>query len=429
MTATKSPTNILNYTAKSTTINEDLQEPGMKILHVVGSMDPASGGICQAIRNSIPEMTLLGSSCEVVCLDDPAAAFIKLDTFPIHALGPAKGPWQYAAKLKPWLIANVSRFDVVIINGAWIYASFITSKIISNFKNKQLQDATLKVPRLFIMPHGMFDPYFQNAPGRRLKAIRNWVYWKLIEAKIVNDADGLLFTCEAELKLARTSLQPYRPKKEVNVGFGIVSPPEFSQEMYQSFLEKCPGIDHQPFLLFLGRIHEKKGVDLLIKAYADVAGQAVTQNRAVPKLVIAGPGLDTPFGKEMIHLSNLHPRLHGLVLSPGMLTGNAKWGALYSCDAFILPSHQENFGVAIVEAMACKKAVMISDQVNIWAEINEGGGAIVGADTLEATTASLVKWLKLSIAEQQNMGKKALATFQKQFNIHWAAKAFLKAIG
>src|SRR4051812_26255968 len=124
----------------------------MKILHVIGSMDPASGGICQAIRNSIPEVALLGLSCEVVCLDEPAAPFIKLDDFPVHALGPAKGPWQYAAKLKPWLAANVSRFDVVVINGAWIYAGYITSKIISIQKNKQLQDSNIKVPRLFVMP-------------------------------------------------------------------------------------------------------------------------------------------------------------------------------------------------------------------------------------------------------------------------------------
>ena len=148
----------------------------MKILYVVGSMDPASGGICQAIRNNIPEIAALGSVCEVVSLDDPAASFIGSDDFQIHALGPAKGPWQYAAGLKPWLIASVSRFDIIVVNGGWIYPCSATSRAIRDLKKTQLKDPTLKVPRLFIMPHGMLDPYFQYAPGRKLKAVRNWLY-------------------------------------------------------------------------------------------------------------------------------------------------------------------------------------------------------------------------------------------------------------
>ena len=210
------------------------------------------------------------------------------------------------------------------------------------------------------------------------------------------------------------------------MGFGIIPPPVFSSEMFREFLETCPGIAHQPFLLFLGRIHEKKGVDLLIKAYADFVLPA--HGKQMPKLVIAGPGLDTPFGKQIIHLAGTHPQLNGLVFFPGMLTGNAKWGALYGCGAFVLPSHQENFGVAVVEAMACKKAVLISDQINIWEEINNGGGGIVNPDTLEGTSASLKKWLNLPLTAQQQMGEQALITFKKHFHIRSAVASFLKAI-
>ena len=91
--------------------------------------------------------------------------------------------------------------------------------------------------------------------------------------------------------------------------------------------------------------------------------------------MIAGPGLDTAFGREMRQLAeSLCPQPSTLtpqpaVFFPDMLTGDAKWGALYGCEAFVLPSHQENFGIAVVEALACGKPVLISNQVNIWREI------------------------------------------------------------
>ena len=93
----------------------------MKILHIIGSMDPKSGGPCQGIRNSNTEMAKLGTTREVVSLDPPDAAFLGMDDFPVHPLGPTTGVWQYTPKLKPWLLTNLSRFDVVIINGIWIF--------------------------------------------------------------------------------------------------------------------------------------------------------------------------------------------------------------------------------------------------------------------------------------------------------------------
>lgn len=60
-----------------------------------------------------------------------------------------------------------------------------------------------------------------------------------------------------------------------------------------------------------------------------------------------------------------------------MLTGNAKWGAIYNCEIFILPSHQENFGIAIAEAMGCRKPVLISKHVNIWNEIYNSSSGLI----------------------------------------------------
>ncbi|WP_254073604.1 hypothetical protein [Cellulophaga sp. HaHaR_3_176] len=67
----------------------------MKILRLISSMDPVSGGPCQGIRNAIPELDTLGTYNEVVCLDDPNAEYLGKDSFVIHAIGAAATPWGY----------------------------------------------------------------------------------------------------------------------------------------------------------------------------------------------------------------------------------------------------------------------------------------------------------------------------------------------
>ena len=397
----------------------------MNVLHLIPSMHPDAGGTSQGIRNIIPGLEQLGITNEVVCIDDPAEVFLAKDKFKITALGPSKGPWQSSDKLIPWLVENIGRFDVVIINALWLYHGYAFRKALRQYKKlHSAEGSQLHAPKFYVMPHGMLDPYFQKAADRKIKAIRNWVYWKLIESKLVNEADGLLFTCESELRLAREPFSPYHPKREINIGYGTDAPPVCAPDMSEAFLEKCPEVAGQPFLLFLSRIHEKKGVIHLIEAFEKI----IAMQPAFPKLVIAGPGLETAYGKKMQQLVNSSKVLQQSVFFPGMLTGNAKWGAFYGAEAFILPSHQENFGIAVVEALACGKPVLISKQVNIWHEIIEGGGGLVEDDTTAGTLRLLESWQRLSKNEKEAMSTNAQTVFQKHFKIETAAERFKEAL-
>jgi glycosyltransferase involved in cell wall biosynthesis len=391
----------------------------MKILRVIGSMNPAHGGPCQGIRNSIPALEKLGVHNEVVTLDDPGAAFMGKDPFVIHALGPARGPWQYGPQLHTWLLDNFHRFDIVIVHGLWLYYSQATVKAFRTFQDSTPAPGAGSL-RLFVMPHGMLDPYFQRAPDRRLKAVRNLIYWKFIEHKTIEQADGLLFTCQAELLLAREPFRPYLPKAELNVGYGIQAPPPFQQAMTEAFLEKCPTVRDQRYILLLSRIHEKKGVDLLIRAYANI------YEPGLPRLVIAGPGMDETFGTQLKEMVALHPPIAEAVHFPGMLSGDAKWGAFYGSEAFVLPSHQENFGIAVVEALACCKPVLISNQVNIWREIEGAGAGFIADDTTNGTEKLLNAWNALSDGEKARMGRQARTAFEKLYAIGPAAERLVE---
>lgn len=387
----------------------------MKLLRVIASMDPSYGGPCQGIRNIVPVLESLGVQNEVVSLDDPAAPFLGKDTFPIHPLGPGSGPWKKSDKLIPWLQDHILKYDAVIVHGLWQYYGHAVGKVFRQLRNSK------KKPKLFVMPHGMLDPYFQRAPDRKLKAIRNWIYWKLIEEKVVHSADAVLFTCEAELLLAREPFRPYHPHGEINVGYGIQQPPAYTPEMKEAFLAKCPHVKDYPYLLFLSRIHEKKGVDLLIQAYAKTASQES------PRLVIAGPGMDSRYGKQMSELVT-SLGLQDKVFFPGMLNGLSKWGAFYQCEAFVLPSHQENFGIAVVEALASGKPVLITRQINIWKEIANAHAGIIEEDNLQGTMALLSKWQKLTGNDKAAMGRNARKAFEQNFEIQKTAIRFLEAV-
>ncbi len=396
-------------------------------------MDPSTGGPCQGIRNSIPELKKLGVNNEVVCLDDPTSSYISKDLFCVHAIGPGKSPWCYSRQLIPWLLKNFHRFDVVIIHGLWLYSSHAVVKAIKLFKTQMPSNKKSFVPKLYVMPHGMLDPYFQRDSGRKLKAIRNLIYWKFFESKVINTADGLLFTCERELELARQPFRPYRPKKELNIGYGIQSPPPFEKIMTDAFVEKCPGIEGQPFILFLSRIHEKKGIDNLIQAYSrvidEIEKKALNAEKLIfPKLVIAGPGLESVYGEKMQLQVSESKTLQNSIYFTGMLTGNSKWGAFYNSKAFILPSHQENFGIAIVEALACGKPVLITNKVNIWKEILFSNAGIVHDDTIDGTVKLLYDFILLSNEDRDKMNRQAQWVYKKYFDVKVVAGELINAI-
>ncbi|GAB3784583.1 glycosyltransferase [Spirosoma horti] len=399
----------------------------MRILHVISGMNPNLGGVSQAVRTMCTELSKQGIYNEVAGLDSPGAPFLRNEPVLIHMLGPAKTPWSYGTRFRPWLVDNLHRFDIVLLHGLWLYHGYALRKAIQTCRSQSGNEAQ---PKVFIMPHGMLDPYFQQAPGRKMKALRNWLYWQLIENKVINDAEGLLFTCEEEQQLAREPFRPYKPKSEAVVGLGVEEPPAYTPAMRKAFLEKCPELTNTPYILFLSRINQKKGVDMLVKAYQQVvqtyatAEVSVSQHEAmsdaemrIPKLLIAGPGLDTPYGQAVQQLAQADQAHESAISFVDMLSGDAKWGAFYGCEAFVLPSHQENFGIAVVEALACGKPVLISNQVNIWREIDRSGSGFVAPDSVDGVYQIVQKWLDLSMEEKQQMSKNALKTFQKKFSI------------
>jgi glycosyltransferase involved in cell wall biosynthesis len=379
----------------------------MQILHLIASLNPAMGGLAEGVMRLGPPLANRGHEQSIVCLDRPDDPWILTASMNVYALGKHNLgssqsswiPWQhygYTPDLIPWLKANVGRYDVVIVHGLWNYCALAA----------RIAFAGTPV-RYFVFTHGMLDPWFRKTYP--LKTVLKQFFWWFNEGPLLHGARSVLFTTEEERILARNAFRPYRLSETV-VGFGTADVAGNSQEQITAFRAKLPGLGDHRFLLFLSRIHEKKGCDLLIEAFAKV-----TESDPALHLVIAGPDhVDlTPSLKKIADRRGIANKVHW----PGMLSGDAKWGAFRSCEAFVLPSHQENFGIVVAEAMACARPVLMTDKVNTWREVKQGGGGLVAGDDLLGIEGLLAAFLSLSTEEQKQMGNAARATFLKHFNI------------
>ena len=379
----------------------------MKILHLLSTIDPRAGGPTEGVLQSGMNMTALGHEVEVVTLDDPAAAWLGAFPLTVHALGPSRGNYGLTPHLVPWLKAHATRFDAVIINGLWQYHSYGAWKALRD----------LQVP-YYVFPHGMLDPWFKRTYP--LKHLKKALYWPWAEYRVLRDAQRVLFTAEEERVLARQSFRLYRANEEV-VAFGTNPPPAFSAPVRDAFLAAYPELDGKRLLLFLGRIHEKKGCDLLIKAFAEVRDLDPSAH-----LVMAGPdsGEWTPTLQKLALELGVADR----ITWTGMLLGDMKWGAFHASDAFILPSHQENFGIAVAEALGCGLPALISDKVNIWREVAADGAGFVASDTVAGTVSSLRRWLELGPSLAIAMRTQARHTFHRRFTVEAMSKDLLRVL-
>jgi glycosyltransferase involved in cell wall biosynthesis len=232
---------------------------------------------------------------------------------------------------------------------------------------------------------------------------------------VLRDARAVCFTTAMERDAAVKTFWPQRWNAVV-ASLGTSAPDGDRALQRETFLSRYPALRSRRFFLFLSRIHTKKGCDLLLTALGRVAA-------AHPELdlVMAGPdeeGLQAQLEAQAKRLG-IDRRVHWT----GMLSGDLKWGAFYAAEAFVLPSHQENFGVAVVEALACEVPVLISDKVNIWPEIIEDEAGIVNEDTADGTYRSMAALLGMSAEERQRMIANGLACFHARYDMRSAGRA------
>jgi len=270
------------------------------------------------------------------------------------------------------LRSRIPSFDIVHIHSIYLFHSTVGAYLCRR----------LGVPYV-IKPHGTLDPYL-----RRRHRIRKWLHEMIVERQSFKGAAAVQFTASDEMALA-TNSRFCKRLFENSVGAiipnGVVIPEALEADTTRAdidgLLQRFPELHGKRTILYLGRINFKKGLDILAAAFAQMC-----QERENIHLLIAGPD-NEGYGlrvKEWFRAQNVLER----VTFAGMLRGAHKSAAFEIAELFVLPSHAENFGIAVVEAMAQGRPVVISDRVNIWREIADAkAGLVVRCDATELTAA------------------------------------------
>ncbi len=379
----------------------------MRILHCISSVDPSGGGPIEGIKQLGSVLISEGHHVEVACLDKPGESHHNDFPLPLHALGPARLSYGFSPRFLPWLRQNATSYDAVVINGLWQYNGFATWLALHG----------TKVPYV-VYTHGMLDPWFKRRYP--LKHLKKWLYWTWGQYPVLRDARAVLFTSDEERLLARKSFWLYRCK-EVVVNYGTAAPVGDPEAQIVEFTTRYPELAGKRLVLFMGRIHVKKGCDMLIEAFA----REMRTDREF-HLVMAGPDQENwvPELQRITEKMGIVDR----ITWAGMLKGSLKCGALNAAEVFILPSHQENFGIAVAEALSCGLPVLISNKVNIWREVKDSSAGFVAPDTLEGTRQLLCSWKKLLPTQRQTMRFAARQCFSERFEITEAAHSLLRVL-
>lgn len=334
----------------------------MKVLHVAQALSRNFGGVQTVLQDLVKAQHEAGINVDVLStnvdaprgvLPVPVNRFIEKDGVRFRHSSVQFRPLLFSLDLKNYLDQHIVDYDLVHIHGLYrfppTYAAY--------------QARRQGVPYI-IRPHGSLDPYLFDKSSRSLWLKRLYERW--FDLPNLHAAGAIHYTAEEERERA-SFLKLRAPSFVVPNGLDWA---QYATLPARGGLRARWGLGEAPLVLFLGRLHFKKGLDLLIPAFDAL-------RRRVPgvQLVIAGPENDD-YGQRVrgwVRERGLDAAVHFV----GPLHGADVLQAYVDADVFALPSYTENFGMTVIEALASSVPVVISDQVNIHAEVSGAGAGLV----------------------------------------------------
>jgi glycosyltransferase involved in cell wall biosynthesis len=344
----------------------------MRVLHIIPYFSPNFGGPPFVVAELCKASAELGITSEIVTSDarfsekDDTSHFVSAGKIKIHKYK-AFLKHRYAFNLG--LIYSLNRrlngYNLVHVHGLWNFPGLLAAFLC---KRKA-------IPYL-VMPHGMLDP---NSLSR--KRLKKTCYLGFVENYVLRHAAGWIFTSEAERDLSAKFLGATQRACILPLAPSLPGEPPYSREKLS---DEFPSLKDRRFMLFLSRVDEKKGIFPLLAAFAEVRKQYQSLI-----LAIAGP---SDVGTEARVLEKIKEyKLTEAVVMVGPVYGAAKESLLLHSEFFILPSYQENFALALVEAMACGKAVITTKNVHIYKDIVKASAGLVCETNAKSIEDAIVR--------------------------------------
>lgn len=379
----------------------------LRVLHVIPSIGPLRGGPSVAMRALARALARAGVDVHVATTDDdgPGRLTVPLGR-PVDEDGATH--WYFRRQtrffttswaLTRWLAGHVAGYDLVHIHALFSYAA-VPASVLGRKRG---------VPYI-VRPLGTLNRFGMETRRPRLKRLS----YRLIERRILAGAARVHYTSEAERSEAAALGAP---------GRAVVIPHGIELEDFQRLAprgwirRRAPHLAGRTIILFLSRIDPKKGLDLLLPAFARLRAQ-----QPDVALVIAGDG-----EREFVGTLKAEAMRLGIdadVYWPGFLDGDEKLAALADADLFVLPSYSENFGLSVVEAMASRLPVVISNEVAIHQEVAAGQAGLVTSCQVPSLTVALAS-LVADAGLRERLGQAGRRLVESRFSAEAMTAAVL----
>lgn len=339
----------------------------MRILHVIPDLAPETGGPVTAVLGLAEAQAAMGHKVCIASSDyglssTPQVEHIEFNLFPCRS-----DIWRWAPELGRHLEKVIKGFDVVMVESLWQYPTLVASR----------SCRSAGVPYV-VSPNGMLDVWSMSQ-----KAWKKRPYMALLERNTLLGANAIHLTSEGELN--HSYLNKWRvPKAVIPLGLHKSKYTDLPDE--EDFFKRYPELSGKQIVLFLGRLHYKKQPEVVIRAFHQACSEIPDIH-----LVLAGSG-------EQAYIQRLQELVKSLgiqnrVLFTGILKGDAVKEAYRAASVFVLPSWQENFGLALVEAMAAECPVVVSDHIDLAADITEAEAGLVVSPNSEETARAILSLL------------------------------------
>lgn len=344
----------------------------MQVLHVTPSVGPVYGGPSKVVPELVQAMIREGVTVHIATTDANGKESLEVPLgVPVDTLGvptyyfarQGSGSYTFSWPLTRWLWQHLDRYDLVHIHGVFAYPTLAASRVAQWLGRPYL-----------ITPHDMLGTWCL-----KYKAWKKSPYLKLIERTTLTGAAALH-------ALGVDEAQDFSPLGLFTPVFVLPNGIEFNEfsslPPREAFEAHYPEIKGKKIVLFMGRIDPKKGLDLLVKAFAEVTR---TNAGAQLCLVIAGP--DTIGYRETIEKLIKEENISAQVVFTGMIIGEMKLAALSAADVFVLSSHSEGCSMATLEALAAGCPVIITEGCKFPQVAEFGAGTVIPLDVGHLTKA------------------------------------------
>lgn len=361
-----------------------------KVLSIIDSLNPKDGGPSHSLfdialsnkQNNIQhDILYIGKKQKIN----------DLSGIKIIALNNSIFKYGISLRLIFWLYQNKNNYNLFIIHGLWQFITLLSRIIIPN--------------KYLVFTHGMLDPYFKS---EKFKSFKKKIYWNIFEKKNLLKAKFVLLNSIKEKKQINNTFVKTNGIKFKLINYGIYPKDINFKKSKLKFYSKFKFLKNYKLIVYIGRIHPKKGLDILIDAF-----EKIDNKRYI--LLIAGD-INNKYAKALIQKVKNKNNSKKIIFA-NFLKGEIKWGAISNAASTILPSHGENFGVSIAESLLAGTPVICSNKVGTSKQIKESNAGIIVKNNKLSLYQGIMKFINLSQKQKEKLSKNSITCFNKNFNI------------